>query len=208
MSELFCPGCSAELDERQLSMTYVVTEKCPRCRTVVRHGDGFRYSNPDAIAADDIESISTWLAAEAKEHPMQVEQIRDDESMGDFRWRVGGLMLKGCPENWGIEALYTKNCPNVFSVKLTVTEPLRMGEEESAVLIGVLKDHALQFHSAQSSRTAMGVCTHETRWGPQQHLNTKSRTLPTGILMPMVTRLVAAMRDAMATRGNKSHDSR
>src|SRR2546423_1352042 len=123
MSDLICPGCSAELEERQLSMTYIVTEKCPRCRAVVRKGDGFRYGNPEVIVAEDVESIGAWLDEEGKQPRMDIQQIRDDESNGEFRWLVGGVILVGCPENWTIEAFYSKNCPNIFSVKLVLSEP-------------------------------------------------------------------------------------
>ena len=110
-------------------------------------------------------------------------------------------MMVGCPNNSSLEAIYNSRTPHAFALKLTVTERRLLGEEEASLLVSVLKDHGLQPHANNHSGTTMGVYREETQWGVQQHLNTN--TLPQGLLKPVVTRLIAAMKDATTTHGKQ-----
>jgi hypothetical protein len=199
MSDEFdCPGCSAHLTKRQLRMTSTVKESCPRCGITLNEGDAFHYENTDAIIAEDVDGIATWLASEKPVLGFDYEQIRDREAQGEYRWQATGAPLAGCPDNWVIEVFYTSRSPGTMAVRVTAVEPEEMDDEIFQPLIPVWHDHGLQAHGNRTSGIGLSGSHVETRWGGQQYLNTQF--LAVGLLKPVLKRLLGAMRDALTMR--------
>jgi hypothetical protein len=153
MSDEFdCPGCSAHLTARQLRMTSVVTETCPRCGTIIRQGDAFRYENTEAIIAEDVDAIDTWLTAERQGMHFEYQQLRDREAQGEYLWRAIGAPLAGCPDNWAIEVFYTTKSPGIVAVRITATEEEYLDDDITAPLLGVFRGHGLQPHGSRGAK--------------------------------------------------------
>lgn len=201
MDEFVCPGCPAHLTQRQLLMTSVVTEICPHCRSVVRQGDAFRYENVQARTMEDVSGIDSWLADECQQLQQTCEPIRDGEASGEYRWRITGNLLSGCPEKWSIEAIYTTRAPDILAVRIVAVEPLLLADNLLQSFRQVFQDHGLQPHGSRNQSEGITGSGQETRWGVQQHLCIGP--LSKGLLRPVVVRLLTAMRDAMTTRGRQ-----
>jgi hypothetical protein len=199
MSDEFdCPGCAAHLTERQLRMTSVVKETCPRCGTIIRQGNAFRYGNTEAIIAEDVDAIDIWLTAEKQGLRFEYQQLRDREAQGEYLWRATGAPLAGCPDNWGIEVFYATKSPGIMAVRVTATEAQYLDDDVTGPLMGVFRGHGLQPHGTRGSGAGLAGPHEVTRWGGQQYLNTD--TLGAGLLQPVLNRLITAMRDALAMR--------
>src|SRR3979409_616050 len=108
MSDLIvCPQCQAEFPERALFAQTWLIESCRKCSCEIRRTENVRFSNPLLAATDDIPVIGGWVDRHASDLRMICKTIRDDESLGNFGWRLtGGELLSGCPANWIVEVLY------------------------------------------------------------------------------------------------------
>jgi hypothetical protein len=179
-------------------MTSVVKETCPRCGTIIREGDSFRYENTDKIVAEDVDAIDTWLVAEKPGLGFEYQQIRDREAQGEYLWQAEGAPLAGSPDNWRIEVFYTTKSPGIMAVRVTATEAAYLDDDVTRPLMGVFLGHGLQPHGSRSSGAGLGGQHEVTHWGGQQYLNTN--TLAAGLLRPVLGRLLTAMRDALALR--------
>ncbi len=198
MDEMVCPGCSATLSQRQLVTSSVVIESCPHCRAIVEQGDAFRYENVEARTTEDVSGIDTWLAAECEQLRQTCEQIRDRESAGEYRWRITGDLLTGCPDNWYLEAVHTTSTPGILAAQIVAVEQVLLPDRLLQSFGQVFHDHGLQPHASQKSSVGIGGLNQVTKWGVQQHLCISP--VAQGLLRPVVVRLLAAMRDAMVTR--------
>jgi Zn-finger nucleic acid-binding protein len=198
MDELVCPGCSANLSQRELLMNSVVTESCPRCRTVVRQGDAFRYENVQARTTEDVSGVDHWLFVECQQLHQTYEQIRGRESSGEYRWRIVGDLLAGCPDNWILEVVHTTSAPGIVAILITAVEQSLLPDGLLQSFRSVFYDHGLQPHGSRTPSFDIAGSSQETRWGVQQHLSIGP--FAQGLLRPVVVRLLGAMRDAMTTR--------
>jgi hypothetical protein len=184
-----CPGCDGILSERELRTSTFTIEACPRCGATVRQGGAFHQENLGARLADEMSTIAAWVDEESTQLRLNSRPVKDRESFGEFLWRLTGEILAGCQENWVIEVVYSTHVSGVVAVRITTDESTFMEDEELVRLTSVFRDHALQPHATRSEGT---------RWGVEQYLSTS--TLSQGLMRPCVTRLLAAMRDAMTTR--------
>ena len=203
--EFVCPGCSRHFTKRQLRMTFVLKEMCPRCSAVIREGDGFHYENTEAIIAEDVAAIDAWLAAERQGLRLKYQQLRDREVQGEYHWRATGLPLAGCPGNGVIEVFYATKLRGVMAVRITCTDAEHLDDDVMRRLMTVYRDHGLQPHGSRHSSADLTGQHAETRWGGEQYLNTS--TLEVVLLQPVLKRLIVSMRDALAMRNKRGTTS-
>jgi hypothetical protein len=186
-------------------MTSVVRETCPRCGTLVREGEAFRYEDTEAIIAEDVATIDSWLTREQTGLGFDYEQIRDREAQGEYLWRATGSPLAGCPANWAIEVSYATKSPGVTAARVVCTEPESLDVETIRRVTSVFCPDGLQPYGTRKSGSRVEGDHAETRWGGEQYLNTS--TLEPGLLDCVLKRLVAAMWDALSNRNQQGRAS-
>jgi transcription elongation factor Elf1 len=110
-----CPHCGVTNRNRDLLATVVVKQtcRCRSCRGVVKYDEQFEQQNAAAILQEDVSAIDAWLDAVAQAAGLEVQPVRDQESMGEFVWSVQGL-----PFPWRCEAVYQRSRPQVVVVRL------------------------------------------------------------------------------------------
>jgi hypothetical protein len=202
MEEFNCPGCSAHLTERQLVTTSVVTDSCPRCRTLIRQRDGFHCENVDLRVTQDVSSIDNWLANECRQLGQTVESVREQEERGEYLWRITGNLLSECPDNWNLEVRHNTRAPDIALVRVMAAEPTLFSDREFDMLRRVFHDHGVQPHGARHQSCGISGSQQESQWGAQQYLSIGP--MCDGLLRPVVVRLLDAMRDALTNRAHRN----
>jgi hypothetical protein len=105
-----CPHCQVTFRRRDIHATTYTVHKCRSCGSNFELEEQWAWRDEEAILQEDVSAIDAWLAQVSG---LEVQRVRDRESMGEFLWSVVGL-----PFPWRCEAVYDKARPNVVVVRL------------------------------------------------------------------------------------------
>jgi hypothetical protein len=175
--EIQCPHCKRTLRRRDL---HAVTEQtCRWCHGIVEREEQFGWRNDEAITQEDVSAVDAWLDSAAQVAGLEVERVRDRETMGEYLWTVQGL-----PFPWPCEAVYQRSRPEVVVVRLRaeVSAPEALPDAKA-------------WEAACVSRGVQPSGMNGTRpwWGAGQALLTAY--LPPDLFRPVVDRLDQVLRE-------------
>src|SRR4051794_30597789 len=89
----FCPTCRTQVAPRDFSTHYFVVSKCRKCGSVVESSERFGYTDADAIIAEDVAGIDSWLSTVAEGKGVRVTAQKPSDGNRSYTWDVHGLAV-------------------------------------------------------------------------------------------------------------------
>jgi hypothetical protein len=209
-ADYYCSTCNSHLLHHQLRLVNKVIEVCPVCEKVLSEKKAFQMKPQPSGFERDLAAIDGWLGEECAANASACRRFQDTVVSDLYLWSITGDLLKSVPQQWSIEANYSREVPRIVSVKTIAAEQDLMSNERKEKIARSITSQGLQPHGLtwrSGSWTVAKDKPHLTRWGVKQYLATSH--LSRGLLPAVTSRLFAVMQAALeATEGTSKSRSR